>query len=477
MPTRYNPIVRNAVVSGHAIRSVVAIDEPEHHRARALDDLASALPSPEALAARDAVAGRIVTTPDFHPGKPVPVGVVADIEGAVIPHLIGNDIGCGMRMIVLDDIAEDDLGPDLEKHLRHAFFQGGRDIALTGNNRHAALRDGVPGLLESLGDNRCGLLTGLDLAAAWADVARMSDDGCFGSDAIDPDFADYAARDDRHRHDAILGTIGGGNHFVEFGVVERIADGGFARAAGLKPNGVVLVVHSGSLDFGQRIGTATRERTRTAGARGVILSKARDGDLYRRYLNGHANAANAAFVNRFLIGLAAVEALSRTIGRQVHHRLVYDAPHNTVWETSDTVRHRKGACPARGPAGLKGSPYGWTGEPVILPGSMGDGTWLLSGLGSEEGMESSAHGAGRRLSRQEARAAKTMLSDLRIVGPVDTGDPLIRGRPDILAELRGRLKEEAPAAYRPIDQVVDPMVADGLVARVARIRPILTVKG
>lgn len=82
MSTRDNPIVRNAIVSGHTVRSVIAIDEPEHHRARALDDLASALPSPEALAACDAVAGRIVTTPDFHPGKPVPVGVVADVEGA-----------------------------------------------------------------------------------------------------------------------------------------------------------------------------------------------------------------------------------------------------------------------------------------------------------------------------------------------------------------------------------------------------------
>ncbi|OCP18272.1 MULTISPECIES: RtcB family protein [unclassified Ensifer] len=480
MSTRHNPIVRNDVVSGHAIRSVVAIDEPEHQRARALGDLASALPSPEALAIHDAVAGRIVTTPDFHPGKPVPVGLVADIENAVIPHLIGNDIGCGMRMIVLDDITEDDLRPDLEKHLRHVFFQGGRDIALTGRDRHAALRDGVPGLLENLAGKRQGLLARLDLAAAWADVVRTSDDGCFRSDAIDPDFADYAASDDRHRHDAILGTIGGGNHFVEFGVVERIVDGGFARAAGLKARSVVIVVHSGSLDFGQRIGTAARERARqcrTTARDDGIISRTRHADLYRRYLNGHANAANAAFVNRFLIGLVAVEALSRTLDRQVGHRLVYDAPHNTVWDTGKTIRHRKGACPARGPGALKGSPYEWTGEPVILPGSMGDGTWLLRGLGAAEGMESSAHGAGRKLSRQEARTAKTTLAGLRVIGPVDTASPAVRGRPDILAELQGRLKEEAPAAYRPIDQVVDPMVATGLVARVARIRPVLTVKG
>lgn len=146
-------------------------------------------------------------------------------------------------MIVLDRIGESDLGPDLEKHLRHVFFQGGRDIALTGKNRHAILRHGVPGLLESLSGERRGLLARLDLAAAWNDVARMSDDGNFHADSIDPDFADYAAPDDRHRHDAILGTIGGGNHFVEFGMVERIADGGFAHLAGLKADSVVVVVH------------------------------------------------------------------------------------------------------------------------------------------------------------------------------------------------------------------------------------------
>lgn len=108
---------------------------------------------------------------------------------------------------------------------------------------------------------------------------------------------------------------------------------------------------------------------------------------------------------------------------------------------------------------------------------MGDGTWLLKGLGSAEGLSSAAHGAGRRLSRQEARAVPRIAADLRVVGPIDPMDPSVSGRRDILAELDGRLREEAPAAYRPIDQVVDPMVETGLVGRVARIRPLLTVKG
>jgi tRNA-splicing ligase RtcB len=316
------------------------------------------------------------------------------------------------------------------------------------------------------------------MSAAWRDIDRMSDAGAFPTTSVDPDFREYGAIDNDFRYDAILGTIGGGNHFVELGAIESVLDGGYAGACGIRKGAVVLVVHSGSLDFGQRVGSAAREKMRAARAvDGEERIVGLDDPLFLRYLNGHSNAANIAFVNRFLIGLAAVEAVRRTVGHDISHRLVYDAPHNTVWESGGTVRHRKGACPAAGIGTLRGSPYEWIGEPVILPGSMGDGTWLLRGCGSADGLFSSAHGAGRRLSRQEARSAPRTAGDLRIVGPIDPYDPAVRGRRDILAELEGRLSEEAPAAYRPIDLVVDPMVDAGLVARVAKVSPILTVKG
>lgn len=466
-------------VGGHKIRSVVARGEPDRHRMRALADLESALPSAEAMAVRGSCIRTVVTMPDFHPGKPVPVGVVVDTEGAVLPHLIGNDIGCGMRMLVVDGLMEDDLAdPSIERHLRHIFFQGGRNIALRGRDRRAILRDGMPGLVNEMSSGRSGLLAKLDLMAAWNDLDRMSGAGAFPATEIDPDFLPYGAIDDTFRHDAILGTIGGGNHFVEVGIVDRVVDGAFAQVCGVHKGAVVIVVHSGSLDFGQRVGSATREKLRKVpGQDGETRIIPHEHPLFPRYINGHANAANIAFANRFLIGLAAVEALSRACGRELGHKLVYDVPHNTVWENNGVVRHRKGACPASGPESLKGSPYHWSGEPVILPGSMGDGTWLLKGLGSEEGLASSAHGAGRRLSRQEARGMPRHNGNLRVVGPVDPNDPRVRGRRDVLSELEGRMLEEAPAAYRPIDLVVDPMVEAGLVGRVAKVRPILTVKG
>lgn len=477
--TNYKHHVRIGTAAGHSVRSVVACDEPERHRMRAISDLEAALPTPESMRIRDAEVRAVATTPDFHPGKPVPVGVVVDTVGAVMPHLVGNDIGCGMRMTVLEGVTEADLvNADLERHLRHVFFQGGRDIALRGKDRHAVLRDGIPGLLESIAEDRRGLLAKLDMNQAWRDVDRMSDSGAFRSESVDPDFEEYGDISDGFRHDAILGTIGGGNHFVELGVVDRIADGAFANIAGVAKGAVVLVVHSGSLDFGQRVGSSIKERLASEpnpdGERRILASS---DPHYGRYMNGHANAVNVAFANRFLIALAAGEAVRRTVGRDVGSNLVYDAPHNTVWSDGASVRHRKGACPAGGEGFQSGSPYEWVGEPVILPGSMGDGTWLLSGKGSADGLCSSAHGAGRRLSRQEARAVPAIDMNLRVVGPVDPRSPQIRGRADILAEVEGRLKEEAPSAYRPIDLVVDPMVEAGLVGRVAKIRPVITVKG
>jgi tRNA-splicing ligase RtcB len=467
-------------VADHSIHSVLAIGEPEGQKRRAYADLAAALPSSAACAEVGASIVRIATTPDFHPGKPVPVGVVADIEGAVLPHMIGNDIGCGMRMIVVEGLGACDLPPAIDRHLRHIFFQGGRDLALTGHNRHALLRDGLPGLFDSLGSGRKGLLAKLDIASAWADLDRCADAGVFAAEDVDPDFAHYASLDHDFRHDAMLGSIGGGNHFVEIGHVDRVVDAALTAALGVSSGSVIVVVHSGSLDFGQRIGSAIREKQQAMKGSRLdrrLVSRDRDAQLFRRFEIGQANAVNAAFANRFLIALEAMEALSRAFGRALSFRTVYDAPHNAIWFDGDRARHRKGACPARGVGTLAKDDLRWFGEPVILPGSMGDGSWLLSGVGNTDMLESSAHGAGRRLSRQEARRVPEGIGQLRVVGPVDLDSAAIRVRPDVAAEARARLMEEAPAAYRPIDDVVDAMCEANMVGRAFRVKALLTVKG
>lgn len=467
-------------IDGRNIHSVVADNEPVSQRRRALDDLTAAIPLQRDLPDEVGRITAIATTPDFHAGKPVPVGVVVDTSGIVMPHLVGNDVGCGMHMLVLDGVSEEELSPALEQALRYVHFQGGRGVALSGRQRHAILRDGLPGLAEAMQTEKHGLLGEVSVDAMWTDIERTCDMGRFESVSVDPMFERYGDIQGGVQYDAILGTIGGGNHFVEFGVVDRLTDGAYARACNVSSGSVVLVVHSGSLDFGQAVGSYAKERLLTAREVGVdhrVLSLDRHPALYSRYVNALANACNIAFVNRYLIALASIKALETVLGRQVCRRLVYDAPHNVLWERDGIVRHRKGACPARGPGDLRGSPYEWLGEPVILPGSMGDGTWLLKGCGSVEGLQSSAHGAGRKLSRQEARHQAVIPPTLRVVGPVDLNSVTLKSRPDIRKEASGRLLEEAPGAYRSIDDVVTPMVKSGLVERVAKVRPILTVKG
>jgi tRNA-splicing ligase RtcB len=476
-PRQDFPANERLCAAGHDVVSVPCRDERPAQRARALADLEAALPSPASIEAAGGRVTGVVTTPDFHPGRPVPIGVVVATEGVVLPHLIGNDIGCGMRMSLLRGVSVDDLAdPAIDHALRHAFFQGGRDIALTGADRFALLADGLPGLLASLRSGRGGALARLDLAGAVSNLERTCDLGAHAAAGVILDFLNYADREGGLRRDAILGSIGGGNHFVEIGWIDRIVDGHAARACRARCGDVVLTVHSGSLDFGQRVGSRARadasEMNRPDSRVHALRTPAA-----QRFLCGMANAANAAFGNRFLLEVAAAAAIGNATGREVVTDLIYDAPHNLAWMSGERVLHRKGACPARGFEAMVGSPYAFVGEPVVLPGSMGDGTWLLAGTGRHDTLASAAHGAGRLLSRKQARRVPTDFAALRVVGPVDLSDRTLLRRPDILRGAEARLREEAPAAYRPIADVVKPMVDTGMVTPILSTRPVITVKG
>ncbi len=477
-------VITSCEVGGHKLTSLIASQEPERQRLHALADLERALPTAAALRECGARIDNLATTPDFHPGHPVPVGVVAKLHGAILPHMIGNDIGCGMRLMSLDGLHIDDVAGNafVDGHLRHLLFQGGRDLALTGRMRRALLEEGLFGFLQALHKKTLpGLLRNLDCQDELNELERVSDLGSLDAGGLDQGFAEFAPLNDGYSRDAILGSLGGGNHFLELAVVDQIADAGFAKAAGLKLGQMTLCVHSGSLDFGQRIGRTTAralvERSMpTSDPRILPLNE----PLAKRYLTALANAGNAAFGNRMFLALAGVEAIRRATGKNVTARLVYDAPHNMAWHQGDHVLHRKGACPARGGDAMAGTPFAFLGEPVILPGSMGDATWLLAGSGHPGTLQSSAHGAGRRLSRGKARreaAGDIDRAKLRVVGPIDLHDPGLQGRKDVLTQAKARLAEEAPRAYRPIAQVVKPMESVGVVSRAVRLRPLITAKG
>ena len=355
----------------------------------------------------------IVLTPDFHRGAEVPVGTVIDARGFVVPGAVGNDVCCGMRLLATD-VTREELAPHgkaLEKRLRAIFFQGKRDIPMSPRQREALLRDGLGGLHEAGGDNAgVGIWRYYDRRQQEQDLGRVHFGGALparGTFAFDAWIKASGAKDGR---DIQIGSVGGGNHFVEIQSVEEILDGPSAYAFGLPKGAVTIMAHSGSVGLGHMVGGYFNERARELYPRGVphpkhgfyVLPSGRgrtpaEGGL-RVPADAMRNAANFAFANRLFLGLMALRALEETLGREVSARLVYDAPHNLVWEEEGRFLHRKGATPALGADGGRG-PFGYTGHPVIIPGSMGASSYVLAGEGNASALCSACHGAGRSLTR------------------------------------------------------------------------------
>lgn len=422
---------------------------------------------------------RAVFTPDFHRGAGIPVGTVLETEGLVFPRAAGSDIGCGMRLLATDLTREefDAIGPGLDGMLRHAFFEGGRDIPLDEAGRAAILREGAAGLRAPPGGG--GIWRRLEPAVLERDLARTHRGGCWPTEDLWA-FGDYVRGSGGVSRDAAIASIGGGNHFCEIQWVEECLDRRVAWDWGLRRGHVAVMVHTGSLDLGSAVGLHFCDLARRIHPQGLPMPEhgylplplaGPHAEHGRAYLSAMGLAANFAVVNRLMLGALAVEVLSRAAGRAVEARLVYDAPHNLAWAEGTRVIHRKGACPAEHDPWDPEFP---DGHPVIVPGSMGDASYLLRGLGNAEALCSAPHGAGRVVARGEGRRGDPgELRRLRVVTKVD----LARVRRDVAEELRRTLLEEAPGNYKPVLPAMETCADAGLAAPVAKLMPLLTIKG
>ena len=422
---------------------------------------------------------RIVLTPDFHRGAGIPVGTVLDARGFVLPKAVGTDIGCGMRLMTTD-ITEAEfarLGDDLDRRLRYIFFEGGRNIPMSPRQRTAMFRDGVQGLLQCPHAGE-GVWQCWDADAQEADLMRTHQLGALATDgvfALD-DFIKGSGQ--AFSRDGQIGSIGGGNHFVEVQRVEEIFDGATARAWRLKRGMVTIVAHSGSVSIGHLAGAHFSDEAKAAFPRGTrrpehgFYPLAAASAAGRRYLSAMGNAGNFACANRLFLALMTVRALSEALGREVEARLVYDAPHNLIWDQGDgQMIHRKGACPADGPSDDAEFP---SGHPVIIPGSMGASSYVLRGHGAMASLCSACHGAGRQAPRQQARRGPAAeLEPLRVVTKVDQR----RLRRDVRTDWERSLLEEAPSRYKDVVPVIETVTDAGIASKVARLWPLLTVKG
>lgn len=440
---------------------------------------------------------RVALTPDFHKAKGIPVGTVLATRGFVVPQAIGNDINCGMRLHTTTLTADEITGnvDDLETAFRHIFFEGGRDIPMIRDQREAMLIGGLEGLLDAtptdFTDGLWALVHEIDVGK---DLAKVERRGSLPASRVFG-LSDYMGPADRLSRDSQIGSIGGGNHFVEIQKVEKVLDGTVAHAWGLKPGAVTVMVHTGSVGVGHLAGGHCRDVVRKIypealkhPANGVFVLP--EGDRHRAHADlfwdALHNAANFAFANRMFLAVMALAGLRRVLGDGVGFDLVYDAPHNFLWKEEvdgqEVVLHRKGATPARGFEAMAGTPFEYYGEPVLVPGSMGASSFVLVGQGNAEALASASHGAGRVLSRGEAMRGfdvefEQFMKEFRVVTPTDLRRPDVRQRPDILCKKLEEIKQEAPFAYKGIGPVVNTLTAAGIARPVAELTPLMTIKG
>lgn len=411
---------------------------------------------------------KVVFTPDFHKGAGIPVGTVLDTTGFIVPQAVGTDICCGMRLSTID-VSYDELqaiGPKLDIELRNVFFNGQRNIASSPMFRTAMLREGVFGISENLvSDGMFGKLNRNDLESDF----DKYHDAAFQTNDLWNGFDDYCEGSGLLSYDDQLGSIGGGNHFVELQRVDTIVDKQYAYQKGIKSNQLLIMAHSGSVSHGTAVGKwihhLLRETWKGAHPDNKFYVLDSESALAKTYMNAMNCAANFALINRLSLTLAAVNAISKALGKEVHANLVYDSGHNLIWDKQDHYIHRKGACPA-----------GHNEHPVIVPGSMGDLSWLLKSKGNEDSLCSACHGAGRLARRGDARhGTLERLDKCRVITKIDVNDSNIRK--DIRDQIKTTLLEESPDCYKDITPVINTIRDAGIAEPVASLSPILTVKG
>jgi tRNA-splicing ligase RtcB len=421
------------------------------------------------------VVGSALAMPDIHQGYGFPVGGLAATEppdGVVSPGGVGYDINCGVRLLVTA-ITADELG-DRKESLVHEISR----LAPAGAGREAALKLNAAELDRVLRDGPRALLE-LRGIGTEDDLERTESRGRL--DGADPDAVSERAR---QRGSGQLGTVGSGNHFVEVQRVERLLDEECARAYGLEPGAVTVLIHSGSRGLGHQVCTDYVKRMdATVAGHGIELPDRQlacaplSAPESQGYLGAMAAAANFAWANRAAIAHAVREGIRTVLGADAAGgtRQVYDVAHNVAkfepYGGRELCVHRKGATRAFPPGHDEIPPdYREAGQPVFIPGSMGTSSFVLAGRqGSmERSFGTTCHGAGRRMSRTGARK-RIQGAELRHQLEADgitVRCPSNRG-----------LAEEAPFAYKDVEAVVEVVEQAGLAVRVAQLRPIGVVKG
>jgi tRNA-splicing ligase RtcB len=414
--------------------------------------------------------------PDAHWGYGFPIGGVAAFDaeegGVVSAGGVGFDISCGVRSLLSTCTREDvtavqaRLADELARAIPAGLGSTGRlrlseaemDAMLTGGARWAVSRG----------------------YGSTADLAHIEEGGCI--DGADPNAISQRARD-RQREE--MGTLGSGNHYLEVQWVAEVIDAAAAAPFGLSAGQVVVSIHCGSRGLGHQVGTDyLREMVIAAPSFGLELPDRElacapiGSALGQRYLGAMRAAMNCALANRQILTQLCREAFRRVLPG-FEGGLLYDVSHNICKEEVHSVRgrarrlhvHRKGATRAFGPGHVDvPEALRAQGQPVLIGGSMGTASYVLAGTATGEALSwnSACHGAGRSMSRHQATR---QWRGRQLVDELAARGILIRS-----PSLRG-VAEEAPGAYKSVERVVEVAERAGLARRVARLEPLVCVKG
>lgn len=424
------------------------------------------------------IVEKSMAMPDIHSGYGFPIGGVAAFEtreGIVSPGGVGYDISCGVRLMKTG-ISEKEAKNKIERVTQSIFSavpcgKGKRIATRREKELRGVCERGVPYLIENgEGREEDAMLCEMGGVFLGADMGSVSEKAI-------------------RRGAGQLGTLGSGNHFIEIQKIVEIYNEKAAGVMNLFEDQIIILIHSGSRGFGHQICTDYVERMiDTAPKYGIEVRdpqlccapiESEDG---KEYLAAMKCAANFAVSNRHMIMKEVERAFERAFNSSSSSlgiELIYDISHNVAREEKHIVKgelknlliHRKGATRAFGPGG-EDLPeiYKAIGQPVMIPGDMGTGSYLLIGTSKAEKQTfgSTCHGAGRLMSRTRAR--KTVDKNKLIRQLKERGV-------HIAAASKIGLCEEAPEAYKDIETVVNICESLGISVKVARMAPVGVIKG
>lgn len=414
--------------------------------------------------------------PDAHMGYGFPIGGVAAFDpekgGIVSGGGVGFDIACGVRTLHTG-LTEDDLISIKEELAKSLFRKVPAGVGSTGKIKLGA---------KNIDD----MLTG---GAVWAveqgfgsseDLEFIEEKGQMPS-AIQNKVSDHAKK----RQLDEMGTLGSGNHYLEVQKVEEIYDEKIAAVFGLKLGDIKVSIHCGSRALGHQIGTDyLKQMANQARSHGIELPDRElacapiNSALGQSYLGAMRCGVNCAMGNRQIITALVREAFADVISK-AELKLLYDVSHNTAKFEQHNVGgltrrllvHRKGATRALGSGSMElPAAYRKTGQPVLIGGTMGTASYILAGTGESMSLAfgSACHGAGRCMSR---RGAMKQWQGGEIVRNLADKNIIIKSK------TMHSIAEEAPAAYKDVDAVVEATHKIGLAKKVAKLVPLICVKG